>query len=83
LLEQLRAGETGATAYEIASERDSSVMAIAETVQRIAREELDIDPEVRLVENPRSAETLVEEFLVDTSKAREELADSGKAHRNL
>jgi UDP-glucose 4-epimerase len=73
LLDQLERGETGATAYEIAGEEDPSVMTLAETVQRIAREELGVDPEVRLVENPRSAETLVEEFAVDTSRAREEL----------
>jgi UDP-glucose 4-epimerase len=73
LLEQLRAGETGATAYEIAGDEDPSVMTVAEMVQRIAREELGVEPEVRLVENPRSAETLVEEFAVDTSRACEEL----------
>jgi UDP-glucose 4-epimerase len=73
LLDQLIAGKTGARGYEIAGERDSSVMAIADMVQRIARDELGIDPEVMLVENPRSAETLVEQFAVDTTRAREEL----------
>jgi UDP-glucose 4-epimerase len=73
LLERLAAGETGARVYEIASDEDPSVMTLAETVQRIARAELGTDPEVTLVENPRSAETLVEDFAVDTSRAREEL----------
>jgi UDP-glucose 4-epimerase len=73
LLEQLAAGETGSTAYEIAGTEDPSVMAVAEMVQRIAREELDVDPEVTLVENPRAAETLVEDFTVDISKSKSEL----------
>jgi UDP-glucose 4-epimerase len=73
LLEQLAAGETGSTAYEIAGTEDPSVMAVAEMVQRIAREELDEDPEVTLVENPRAAETLVEDFTVDISKSKSEL----------
>jgi UDP-glucose 4-epimerase len=50
------------------------VMAVAELVQRIAREETDRDPDVELVENPRAGEeTLVDSFAVDTSAAREEL----------
>ena len=73
LLEELEAGETGSTAYEIAGTEDPSVMAVAEMVQRIAGEELGEEPEVKLVENPRAAETLVEDFTVDISKAREEL----------
>jgi imidazolonepropionase-like amidohydrolase len=48
-------------------------MAVAETVRRIAREERGLDPEIRLVENPRAGETLVEQFEVDTSRIREEL----------
>jgi UDP-glucose 4-epimerase len=73
LLDQLAAGETGVEKYEIASDEDPSVRSIAETVQRIAREETDRDPAVELIENPRDAETLVEEFAVDTTKAREKL----------
>ena len=73
LLEQLEAGETGSTAYEIAGNEDPSVMEVAEMVQGIANEELGEDPEVKLVENPRAAETLVEDFTVDISKAKEEL----------
>lgn len=73
LLEQLEASETGSTAYEIAGNEDPSVMAVAEMVQRIATEELDEEPEVKLVENPRAAETLVEDFTVDISRAKSEL----------
>ena len=73
LVERRAAGETGAVRYEMASDEDPSVMAVAEAVRRIAREERGLDPEVRLVENPRSGETLVEEFGVDTTRIREEL----------
>jgi nucleoside-diphosphate-sugar epimerase len=73
LAERRAAGETGAVRYELASDEDPGVMAVAETVRRIAREERGIDPEVRLVENPREGETLVEEFGVDTTRIREEL----------
>jgi UDP-glucose 4-epimerase len=74
LLDDLEAGRTGAEKYEIASDEDPSVMAVAELVQRIAREETDRDPDVELVENPRAGEeTLVDSFAVDTSAAREEL----------
>jgi UDP-glucose 4-epimerase len=73
LAERRDAGETGAVRYELASDEDPSVMAVAETVRRIAREERGLDPEVRLVENPRKGETLVDEFGVDTTRIREEL----------
>jgi UDP-glucose 4-epimerase len=73
LLEQLDAGETGARAYEIAGDEDPSVMEVAELVRDLAAEERGVDAEVTLVENPRAAETLVEDFTVDTSRARSEL----------
>jgi len=73
LLEQLASGETGTETYEIASDEDMSVMEVAEIVREAAREERGIDVNVELVENPRSAETTVEEFGVDTSKTENEL----------
>lgn len=73
LLKQLEHGETGARAYEIASDEDPSVQAVAELVQAIASEEGEIDTEVKLVKNPRSGETLVDEFTVDTSRTKSEL----------
>jgi len=73
LLEQLERGETGTETYEVASEEDLSVMRVAEIVREVAREERGIDVDIKLVENPRSAETMVEEFGVDTSGAREKL----------
>ena len=73
LLERLEAGETGSTVYEIAGDEDPSVMEVAELVRELAGEELGVDPEVTLVENPRGAETLVEDFTVDTSRARSDL----------
>jgi UDP-glucose 4-epimerase len=81
LLETLAAGETGARKYEIASDEDPSVMAVAELVSEIVAAEHSSaskggnrdEPEVKLVENPRAAETLVDNFEIDTSGAREEL----------
>jgi len=73
MIDQLDRGQTGARAYEIASDEDPSVMRVAELVQRVAAEEAGIGTDVTLVENPRSGETLVEEFTVDTSQARSEL----------
>jgi len=73
LLEQLDRGETGVEKYEIASDEDPSVMAVAELVKEIAAEEAGIDATITLVDNPRGNETLVEDFTVDTSKANEVL----------
>ncbi|WP_262180252.1 NAD-dependent epimerase/dehydratase family protein [Haloarcula laminariae] len=73
LVEQLDAGETGVEKYEIASDEDPGVETVAELVQSVAAEhgrEVDIE----LVENPRAGEeTLVSEFPVDTTAARERL----------
>jgi UDP-glucose 4-epimerase len=73
LLKALGDGETGAKAYEIAGEEDPSVMELGRTVQDIAETDYDAEVEVKLVENPREAETLVEDFSVDTSRAKAEL----------
>jgi UDP-glucose 4-epimerase len=73
LLEQLNRGETGVEKYEIASSEDPSVMAMAELVKEIAAEEAGIDATITLVDNPRGNETLVEDFIVNTSKANEVL----------
>ena len=73
MLDQLGTGETGVSRYEIASDEDPSVMAVAELVQKIAADEAGIETKVSLNENPRSGETLVSDFAVDTTKAREEL----------
>jgi UDP-glucose 4-epimerase len=72
-VEQLASGETGTETYEIASDEDMSVMEVAEIVREIAREERGIDVDVELVENPRTDETMVEEFGVNTSAARKQL----------
>ncbi len=70
---QLERGETGVQKYELGSDEDSSVMEIAELVSQVAEEERGIDCDVELVENPRSGETLVDSFPVDTSTTRKEL----------
>jgi len=73
LVDRRAAGDTGSEAFEVASDEDPGVMAVAETVARIAREERDLDPEVTLVENPRSGETLVDSFAVDTTAIERDL----------
>jgi len=73
MLEELAAGETGVQRYEIASDEDPGVMAVAEGVQEIASDEAGIETDVELVENPRGNETLVQEFAVDTTRTHEEL----------
>jgi len=72
LQKQLEAGETGVDHYMLASDEDPSVHAIAEQVQEIAMA-YDLNPTVELVENPRSGETMVEDFTVDTTKTLKEL----------
>ena len=73
LVEQLEAGETGVEKYEIASDEDPGVETVAELVQSVAAEH-GHEVDVELVENPRAGEeTLVSEFPVDTTAAREQL----------
>ncbi|WP_324664195.1 NAD-dependent epimerase/dehydratase family protein [Haloarcula sediminis] len=73
LVEQLEAGETGVEKYEIASDEDPGVETVAELVQSVAAEH-GREVDVELVENPRAGEeTLVSEFPVDTTAARERL----------
>jgi len=68
LLEQLEAGETGVEKFEIASDEDPGVEAVAELVQQITAEERGEDIDIELVENPRGdGETLVKNFSVDTT----------------
>ena len=73
LVEQLERGETGTETYEIASDEDMSVMEVGEIVQKVALEEHGINVGVELVENPRSDETMVDEFSVDISSAKERI----------
>jgi UDP-glucose 4-epimerase len=72
LLDGLRSSETGVETYEVASDEDPSVLEVANTVARLANDELGIDLEMTLVENPRAGETMAEQFDVDTSKIRRE-----------
>ena len=73
LLDQLAAGQTGVESYEIASDEDPGITTVAETVQAVTAEETGTEVPVELVENPRDGETLVSEFAVNTSAARERL----------
>jgi len=74
-------GETGSRAFELATEEAPSVMEMAELVAQIAREERGLEPTVELVANPREAETLVDEFTVDTTAVRETLG--WEPHRTI
>jgi UDP-glucose 4-epimerase len=73
LRKQLHAGETGVDHYAIASDEDPSVEQVAKRVQSIAAEEAGLEVSIELVDNPRSGETMVEQFSVDTSKTQDKL----------
>jgi len=73
LVERLDDEQTGVEKFEIASDEDPSVMTVAELVREIAAEERGIDADVELVENPRGNETLVSDFDVETTSARDVL----------
>ena len=73
LQSQLRDGETGVDHYPIASDEDPSIKRVAERVEKLAAEEAELSTDVSLVDNPRSGETMVEQFSVDTSKTAAEL----------
>jgi UDP-glucose 4-epimerase len=73
LIHQLESGDTGVETYEIASSEDLSVMEVAKIVQQSAAEYQGTTPQIELVENPRTAETDVEKFAVDTSRTGEVL----------
>jgi nucleoside-diphosphate-sugar epimerase len=73
LLTQQSYGQTGATRFALATDEDPSVREIAETVRSHCRDQCGIDPDVKLVENPRGNETLVEQFTVDTTRIRNQL----------
>ena len=78
LVEQLECGETWTETYELASEEDMSVMEVAETVRRIAREKGESEVDIELVANPRAGETMVTEFGVNISKANDQLEWSSR-----
>lgn len=63
--------EPGARTVTLGSGECRSVHELAETVQRIAEEELSQAPEIAVVENPREHETVTEDFTVETETARD------------
>ena len=73
MVEALDRGDTGVAKYELASDEDPSVEEIARLVADVAAEERDVDADVEIVENPRSGETLVDSFPVDTDSAERDL----------
>ncbi|GKZ14666.1 NAD(P)-dependent oxidoreductase [Haladaptatus sp. T7] len=73
LVDELDDGTTGTKGYEIASEEQTDVLSLAELVQRTVADETGRSPDIELIENPRSNETLVTDFDVDTTRAEREL----------
>lgn len=63
----------GAKTVTMGSGRSISVMEIAEKVQKIYSEEKGFEPEIKLVDNPREAETVEDNFKVDVSDIEEEI----------
>ncbi|MFB6074581.1 MAG: NAD-dependent epimerase/dehydratase family protein [Haloarculaceae archaeon] len=72
LRRQVAGGTTGVEKFEIASEQDFSVREVGEMVADAA-DDHGIDVDVALVENPRSGETLIEDFDVAVDRTREVL----------
>lgn len=72
-LEYLADASDGAESLPIASGESSSVLQIAQTVQRIVDEELDEQVEIEMVDNPRSSETVSEDFTVETETAERKM----------
>ena len=73
LLERLDEGATGLETFAIASDEDPSVAALADLVSDCAADVLGVDAPTELVENPRSDETLVDAFPVDTTRTHDVL----------
>jgi UDP-glucose 4-epimerase len=73
LSRELEQGRTGVSTYEVGGSEDISIMTVAETVAALAEEELGIQTDVSLVENPREGEATAQEFTIDTSSVHEDL----------
>ena len=78
MIDELDRGETGTTKYELASDEDPSVEEIAQLIADVAADERDIETDVEIIENPRSGETLVDSFPVDTSRTEADLGWSAE-----
>lgn len=70
-LDRLLDADVGARTITIGSGECWSILDIAEAVQRIAGDVLGHEPDIALIENPRTFETVAEEFTVETETARE------------
>lgn len=64
---------TSAETFPLASGDCRSIREIAELVQTLTAETQGYEPEIKLVENPREAETDAKDFTVDTSAANEQI----------
>jgi UDP-glucose 4-epimerase len=72
-LKQVSREEPGVVTYGIAGKEDMSVIEVAQIVQETAQTQ-GLDVEIEYTNNPRSDETLVEQFPVDTSRAKNQLS---------
>jgi UDP-glucose 4-epimerase len=73
-LEHLVDADDGAETVPLASGECTSIIEIAELVQRVVDEERGYRPDIEMVENPRGGEEAAEDdFSVDTTAARETL----------
>jgi nucleoside-diphosphate-sugar epimerase len=72
-LDRRRDGATGTWKYEIGTDDDLGIRRVAELVRSAVEARTGEAPLIELVENPRSDETLVSEFGVDTTAARDDL----------
>ncbi len=70
-IETVLAADNGAITFPVASGESASILDIAETVQTIVEDERGYRVPIEMVDNPRSNETEVGDFDVDTGPARE------------
>lgn len=70
-IEVILVAEPGTRTLTIGSGECVSVNELAETVERVAGEEIGTEPEIALVENPRAFETIIPESPVETGTARD------------
>jgi UDP-glucose 4-epimerase len=78
LLDAAADEEYGARTLPIASGEQHSILELAELVQRVTEEAQGRTVDVELVENPRGAETVSDDFTVETKPARDTIGFSAE-----
>jgi UDP-glucose 4-epimerase len=72
-LETITDEQEGKKSYVLASEESISIEELAEIIRDKSRELEISDPEVRIVENPREKDSVVENFDVESNKIKKDL----------